>query len=145
MEIKIKLLHPDAVIPRYATQGSSGFDLVAIEDVQIAVGETKLIRTGLSVEFPTGFEMQIRPRSGNSLKTGLRIPNSPSTIDSDFRGELLVLIELIPKNNMVSYQVRKGDRIAQGVICPVVRVQLKEVEQLSDTVRGSGGFGHTGV
>lgn len=143
MKVKVKKLHPDAVLPRYATPGAAGFDLVSIEDVIIQPGDKKLIRTGLSMEIPLGYEMQVRPRSGLSLKTSLRIANSPGTVDSDFRGEVGVIAwNTSPDQPFV---VCKGDRIAQGVIAPVIQASFEEVDELSDTERGAGGFGSTGI
>lgn len=145
MKIKIKKLHPDAIIPRYGSLGAAGFDLVALEDVAFAGHETKLVRTGLSVEIPMGFELQVRPRSGTSLKTPLRVANAPGTVDSDYRGEVCVIMtnSNVPFGGMV--HIKKGDRIAQGVICAVEHVTFEETEDLSDTARGAGGFGSTGV
>jgi dUTP pyrophosphatase len=151
MKVKVKKLHPDAVIPAYATEGSSGFDLVALEDVYIAPGYTKLVRTGLSVAVPTGFELQVRPRSGISLKTPLRIANAPGTVDSDYRGEVCIIItntdgsgyeewEYMSKD----YKITKGERIAQGVICPIIKAEIEVVDDLDATERGEGGFGSTG-
>lgn len=178
MNVKIKRLHPGAVIPRYATAGAAGFDLVAVEDVIIEPGETKTIRTGLAFEIPEGFEMQIRMRSGIAKKTKLRLPNSVATIDSDYRGEVVVMLEntavtdkffdsetgcLVEaeskhartiddkfyKTGYIQNEnariIRKGDRIAQAVISPVMRVQFEEVAELSETERGNGGFGSTGI
>lgn len=150
MNVKIKKLHPDAVVPKYATPGAAGFDLVALEDVNIDPGQTKLVKTGLSVEIPTGYELQIRPRSGTSLKTSLRVANSPGTVDSDYRGEVCVIVTNISAPILsgpyagLPVGVKKGDRIAQGVICPVVQAEFEIVEELSSTDRGSGGFGSTG-
>lgn len=145
MKVKIKRLHPDAQIPRYATLGSAGFDLVAVEDVILTLGLTTLIKTGLSVEVPRGYELQVRPRSGTSLKTGIRITNSPGTIDSDYRGEVGIIAQLVPDGmGTVEFTVKKGDRIAQGVLCPVQQADFEVVEELSDTARGAGGFGSTG-
>lgn len=146
MKVKIKKLHEDAVVPKYATTGSSGFDLVSIEDVSFNIGDTKLVRTGLSVDIEPGYELQVRPRSGLSLKTPLRVANSPGTVDADFRGEVCVIIQCVP----VSYShdsslIKKGDRIAQGVICPIIIAEFEEVRELSETDRGEGGFGHTGT
>lgn len=147
MKIKIKKVHKDAAIPNYATNGSSGFDLHCIEKVVILPGETVLVKTGLIFEVPEGYELQIRPRSGLSLNTPLRISNSPGTIDSDYRGEVCVIIEntsnMHDKTGIVKV-IEKGDRIAQGVICPVIRADFDVVESLSDTERGEGGFGSTG-
>ncbi|MFW5434320.1 dUTP diphosphatase [Paenibacillus apiarius] len=167
--VKIKRLHPDAVIPKYATELAAGFDLVAVEDVIIAPGETKLIPLGFAVQIPEGFEMQIRPRSGVTLKTMLRVGNVPGTIDADFRGEVKVIVDNLHSGNYPdgavhkygfylngtrargsqvrygSYIIRKGDRIAQGVIAPVYRADFIVVDQLGETERGDGGFGSTGT
>lgn len=143
MIVKVKRLHPDAVIPKYATPGAAGFDLVAVEDVFIVPRETKLVPTGIAVEIPWGYEMQIRPRSGFSLKTPLRIANAPGTIDSDFRGEVKIIVTNTSENK--GFYIKKGDRIAQGVIAPVMRAVFEEVDELSETDRGLGGFGSTGV
>ena len=171
MNVKIKCLHPEAIIPRYARHGDAGFDLYSTKDVIIEPGETRLIPTGLAFEIPTGYEMQIRPRSGISLKTKLRVANSPGTIDSGYRGEVKVIIDNLGPDDTYrggrkiryarnidekgiriddyvsdgSYIIRKGDRIVQGVIVPVVRAEFEEVSELSETDRGSGGFGHSGV
>ncbi|AXF39828.1 deoxyuridine 5'-triphosphate nucleotidohydrolase [Paenibacillus phage Ley] len=171
MEVKIKKLHPDAVIPQYATAGAAGFDLVAVEDRLIQPGETKTVSTGLAFEIPEGYEIQIRPRSGVSVRTPLRIPNAPGTIDHDYRGEVKVLLSntshpmyspglflrTIDGDALLdftvaglefetgSYIVQKGDRIAQGIIAPVERAEFTVVGELSETKRGAGGFGHTGV
>jgi len=139
--IKLKRLNENAKIPVYQTEGSSGFDFHASEEVIIEPGETKTIGTGLAMEIPKGFELQVRPRSGLSVKTGLRVSNAPGTVDSDFRGEIRIILDNIGK---LPYNVKIGDRIAQGVICPVENVTFYEKENLSTTLRGSGGFGHTG-
>lgn len=140
MKVKIKKLHEDAVIPKYATEGSSGFDLVAVEDVLLHTGQTKLVKTGLSIIVEQGYEIQVRPRSGLSLKTGLRVVNAPGTVDSDYRGEICVIIQSISG----AYEIKKGDRIAQGVICPIIKAEFEEVSDLDSTDRGLGGFGSTG-
>ncbi|MBD1371832.1 dUTP diphosphatase [Hazenella sp. IB182357] len=166
IQVQIKKIDEEAVIPQYATRGSAGFDLVAHADRIILPGETKLISTGLAFAIPAGYEMQIRPRSGISLKTKLRLPNSPGTIDSDYRGELYVMMENgnVPTGNSGSpldvshqpiegterypegtYIIRRGDRIAQGVIAQVEQAQFVAVKQLDETIRGTGGFGHTGT
>lgn len=158
MKIRIKKLHPDAVVPKYATNGSSGFDLVALEDVAIYPGETALVKTGLAVDVGPGYEMQVRPRSGLSLKTPLRVSNSPGTVDADYRGEVCVIMTntstdkgaLQDKNGTYisglrgTQNIKKGDRIAQGVICPVVQADIEVVDYLDETERGAGGFGSTG-
>jgi len=149
MNITFKKVHPDAITPSYATSGASGFDFVAIEDVTLEAGDTKLIRTGLSMSVPSGYELQIRPRSGLSLKTKLRIANSIGTVDSDFRGEIQVLMwhsgtRSWHDGNDAPIIIRKGDRIAQGVICPVIHVFFHEANSLDETGRGTGGWGSTG-
>lgn len=144
MKVKIKKLHPDAVIPKYAKDGDSGFDFVALEETEIYPGETKLVKTGIAVEIPVGFELQVRPRSGTSLKTPLRVANAPGTVDSGYRGECCVIMTHIGAYDVNPFIIKKGDRIAQGVICPVIRAEFELVEELSDSERGSGGFGSTG-
>lgn len=146
MKIKIKKLHQDATIPMYATSGSAGFDFHSIEDVNIYPGQTIAIKTGLSFEIPIGYELQVRPRSGLSLKTNLRISNSPGTIDSDYRGEVCIIVDNIDfsSETKASYEIKKGDRIAQGVICPIQQVEFEEVDELNKTNRGESGFGSTG-
>lgn len=141
MKVKVKKLHPDAVVPKYATPGASGFDFVAIEDMILHSGETKLVRTGLAIAVDQGYEIQVRPRSGLSLKTGLRVANAPGTVDSDYRGEVCVIIQ----STGGVHEIKKGDRIAQGVVCPILQVEFDEVDDLDDTQRGVGGFGSTGT
>ena len=143
-EILIKRLSKNVPLPKYETDGSSGLDLSANIDIKIEIkpGETKIIPTGLFVGIPKNFEIQIRPRSGLAAKNQISVLNTPGTIDADYRGELkVILINLSDK----IFIVEKGLRIAQMVVCPVVRAKLKEVETLNDTKRGSGGFGSTGV
>lgn len=149
MKVKIKKLHADTVVPKYATPGSAGFDLAAIEDVEIMPGSTKLVKTGLSVEVPLGYELQVRPRSGTSLKTPIRVANSPGTVDSDYRGEVCVIVHNSSQNcpqygGGITVHIKKGERIAQGVVAPVIQAEFEEVDELSDTNRGAGGFGSTG-
>lgn len=148
MEIKIKKLNPDAKVPFYATDGAAGFDLVAVEDVEIHAGCKAIVKTGLAIELPHGFELQIRPRSGLSAKTHLMVSNSPGTVDEDYRGEIMVLLTNVqqPLGSFVHSptKISKGDRIAQGVVAPVYRATFLEVNELSSTERGTGGFGSTG-
>lgn len=149
MKIKIKQLHKDAVIPTYHTHGSSGFDLHALEDVKLLPGETKLVKTGLAMEVPYEYEVQIRPRSGISLKTPLRVANSPGTVDSDYRGEVCVVMQNTSRAWRWPWTkgllIKKGDRVAQGVICNVYRPHMvvTTVDNLTETDRGDGGFGST--
>lgn len=166
MNVKVKRLHPDAVIPKKAHASDAGFDLVAVEDTIIEPGETALIKTGLAFELPPGYEMQIRPRSGVTLKTKLRV--QLGTVDSNYRGEVGVIVDNtwrgryaeelygvdgkpihekdapIPKFTG-SYLIRKGERIAQAIIQRLPDVELVEVEALGDSERGEGGFGSSGV
>lgn len=175
--VKVKPLRPEAELPKYATPGSAGFDLVSMVDTVIEPGEVALIPTGLAFELPPGYMLQVVPRSGISLNTALRVANSPGIVDSDFRGETCVIVENINpveyemvrkrldfqmgyvydlKGNIDkefkfgdflegSYVIRKGDRIAQGIIVPVLRANFIVVDQLSETERGAGGFGSTGT
>lgn len=144
IRIKVNKLHEDAVIPQYQTKGASGFDFHAIEDMEISPRQTILVKTGLSMEIPEGYELQVRPRSGMSLKTKMRIANSPGTVDSDYRGEICIIMENFGMLGSLSFQIKKGDRIAQGVICPVFQAVFIE-DELSETERGEKGFGSTNV
>jgi dUTP pyrophosphatase len=143
-EILVKRLSKEASLPKYETEGSSGLDLAACVDknIEIKPGKSEIIPTGLAVSIPQNFEIQIRPRSGLAAKSQISVLNTPGTIDSDYRGELkVILINLSGK----SFIVEKGLRIAQMVLCPVIKAKFKEVESLEDTKRGSGGFGSTGI
>ena len=143
-EILIKRLSKDVALPKYETKGSSGLDLAANTDKQIKIlpGKSEIIPTGLAVAIPKNFEIQIRPRSGLAAKSQISVLNTPGTIDADYRGELkVILINLSDK----VFIVKKGLRIAQMVLCPVVKAKLKEVTELENTERGSGGFGSTGI
>lgn len=142
MNIKIKKVVEDAIIPKYQTSGSAGFDFHTVEDVTVFPKETKLVSTGLSFEIPEGYELQVRPRSGMSLKTKIRISNAPGTIDSDYRGVVSIIVDNISSHGSLPYEIKKGDRIAQGVICKVNQAVFVEGE-LSETERGEGGFGST--
>lgn len=146
MKVRIKRLPhaKDLPLPYYATEHASGFDLIAAveEPVIIKPMERKAIPTGIVIELPEGFEAQIRPRSGLALKHGITLLNSPGTVDADYRGEIKVLLINLGQEEFV---VKRGDRIAQMVICPVVRVPLEEVQELTPTERGPNGFGSTGV
>lgn len=127
--------------PHYETSGSSGMDLYAAEDFPLRRNCTKLIKTGISIAIPEGFEGQIRPRSGLALKNGITMVNSPGTIDSDYRGEVGVILHNLGDE---TFKVLRGERIAQLIIAPVQRVEVAVVDKLPETDRGEGGFGHTG-
>lgn len=128
-------------LPAYATDGAAGMDVLAAEDVVLQPGGRHAVATGLAMAVPDGFELQVRPRSGLALKHGISLPNTPGTIDSDYRGELkIILINL----GDLPFEVRRGDRIAQLVLAPVVRATWLKVDELDETQRGEGGFGSTG-
>ena len=141
MEIKVKKLNQKAQIPAYQTAEAAGFDLHSIENIILKPGERKLIGTGLAFEIPKGYEIQIRPRSGLAYKYGISVLNSPGTIDSDYRGEIKVLLMNHSNEN---FEIKVGERIAQAVIQEVIQATFEEVDELSDTARGAGGFGSTG-
>jgi dUTP pyrophosphatase len=132
----------DLPLPCYETAGSAGMDARAAEELVIAPGKRGLIGTGFAFAIPAGYEIQVRPRSGLALKKGISIPNTPGTIDSDYRGELKVILINHGEDDFI---IERGDRIAQIVVAPVQRGILKEVAELDETQRGSGGFGSTGV
>ena len=133
--------NPDLPLPAYATAGAAGMDVVAAEDVTIAPGARHAVATGLALAIPAGFEVQVRPRSGLALKQGVTVPNTPGTIDSDYRGELKVILI---NHGHAPFVVTRGDRVAQLVLAPVTQAQWLEVDQLDATARGAGGFGSTG-
>jgi dUTP pyrophosphatase len=145
MKINIVKLHDRAQIPQKQTKGASGFDIHALDDVTIDAGGTALVRTGLAFGIPEGYEMEIRPRSGLSLNSKLRIANAPGTIDSDFTGELFILVDNISNNTAGSYKIKAGDRIAQGVFKKVEEVEIIEAQEIKETERGDGSLGSTGV
>ena len=128
-------------LPDYATDGAAGMDVLAAEDVELAPGRRHAVATGLAVAIPEGFEIQVRPRSGLALKHGIGVPNGPGTIDSDYRGELKVILI---NHGSDTFAIKRGDRIAQLVLAPVIRASWLPVDELDETVRGEGGFGSTG-
>jgi dUTP pyrophosphatase len=143
-EILIKRLSKNITLPKYETDGSSGMDLAAnIEnEIEIEPGKSAVIPTGLAISIPKNFEIQIRPRSGLAAKYQISVLNTPGTIDADYRGELKVILINLSKK---IFKIEKGLRIAQMVLCPVIKANLKEVETLEETKRGTGGFGSTGA
>jgi dUTP pyrophosphatase len=142
MKLRIRKLHPDAVIPQYAhgPEEDAGMDLFSVADALLEPNVPQAVPTGLSIELPPGFEAQIRPRSGLAFKHAISVPNSPGTIDPGYRGEVKVILINLGKQ---AYQVSKGDRIAQMVIARYEAVEIEEGD-LSDTTRGAGGFGSSG-
>lgn len=143
ISVKVKRLpHGEGLpLPAYATPGAAGMDVVSAEDVTLAPGARHAVATGLALAIPQGYEIQVRPRSGLALKHGITVPNTPGTIDSDYRGELkVILINHGPE----PFVIARGDRIAQLMLAPVVQAVWDEVEELDATARGAGGFGSTG-
>ncbi|MDX3910060.1 MAG: dUTP diphosphatase [Sphingobium sp.] len=143
IEIALKRLPHGAGLPHpsYATTGAAGMDVVAAEELDLAPGARHAVATGFAMAIPHGYEVQVRPRSGLALKHGVTVPNTPGTIDSDYRGELKIIMI---NHGDTPFPIRRGDRIAQLVAAPVQQARFAEVEELGDTVRGSGGFGSTG-
>ncbi len=142
VKLLIKKLQKNIVLPEYKTDGSSGMDLMANveQTVKLLPGEKKIISTGIMAAIPKQYEIQIRPRSGLAAKNGISVLNTPGTIDSDYRGEIKVILINLGKD---IFEIKKNDRIAQMIVCPIIKVKLEEVENLPETVRGKGGFGST--
>lgn len=134
----------DLPLPRYASDGASGMDVFAAVDAPLRIdpGATALVPTGLFVAIPEGYEIQVRPRSGLALRHGITVTNSPGTIDSDYRGEVCIVVTNLGREPFV---VNRGDRIAQLVVAESIRAEWEEVDSLDETARGAGGFGHTGL
>lgn len=128
-------------LPNYATDGAAGMDVFAAEDCEIAPGARHAVATGFALAIPEGFEIQVRPRSGLALKHGITVPNTPGTVDCDYRGEVKVILI---NHGSEPFAVARGDRIAQLVLAPVAQARWNEVEELDETARGAGGFGSTG-
>lgn len=144
VEVRVKRLNHGAEmpLPEYATLGAAGMDICAAESVNLRVGKRHAVATGFAFAIPEGYEVQVRPRSGLALKHGITCLNTPGTIDSDYRGEVKVILANLGDDE---FMINKGDRIAQIVVAPVTRGTMVEVEALDDTERGTGGFGSTGV
>ena len=142
-KVLIKKLNPDVVLPAYKTNGASGMDLMAFieEPIKIAPNSSYLVPTGLSVAFSGDYEVQIRPRSGLAAKKNITVLNTPGTIDSDYRGEIKIILFNHGKDNFL---INNKDRVAQMILTPVVKMEFEETASLPDTVRGEGGFGSTG-
>lgn len=128
-------------LPAYATSGAAGMDVLSAESVTLKPGQRHAVATGLAMAIPQGFEIQVRPRSGLALKHGISVPNTPGTIDSDYRGELKIILI---NHGSDEFTIARGDRVAQLVLAPVVQASWDEVEELDETARGEGGFGSTG-
>lgn len=160
VQIGFKKIHPNAVLPKYAHEGDAGMDVCAVEDVTLKPFTATLVHTGLQVEIPKGYEIQVRPRSGLALKESITVLNSPGTIDEGYKGEIGVILYWAPSltsaintdacsylyhNSDCRHTIHKGDRIAQLVVAPVTRCEPIEIADVSTTERGLGGFGSTGV
>ena len=159
IKIGFKRVHPNAVLPKYAHEGDAGMDVCAVEDVELKPGKATLVSTGLIADIPEGYEIQVRPRSGLALKQNITVWNSPGTVDQNYRGVIGVImlyqpslsdiqlkgLGLVFPINVESKIIHQGDRIAQLVVAPVTRCNPVEVKEVSDTDRGTGGFGSTGV
>ena len=142
MTVKFRKSDPDAVLPAYAHPGDAGMDVRSVEEVTIEPGGRKLVRTGLVMMLPPGYEAQVRPRSGLALKNGITVLNTPGTIDEGYRGEVGVILANFGTE---PFQVEKGAKIAQIVVAPCTRAEIVETDEVDETIRGTGGFGSTGV
>lgn len=142
MNIKILKLAENAIIPQYAHEDDAGLDLFSLDNLTIKPGQIELVHTGIAIELPENTEAQIRPKSGLALKFGITVLNSPGTIDAGYRGEICVILINHGANE---FEIKKGAKIAQMVITPVLHVHIQEVVNLEETARGSGGFGSTGA
>ncbi|GIM27465.1 deoxyuridine 5'-triphosphate nucleotidohydrolase [Clostridium polyendosporum] len=140
--LKVHRIHEDAILPNYAHEGDAGLDLYSVEELLLESGETKLVKTGIRIELPKNTEAQVRPRSGLALKHSVTLLNTPGTIDEGYRGEVGVIMI---NHGKKPFKVEKGMKIAQLVVKPIWRVGVEEVSNLSDTERGKGGFGSTGL
>lgn len=140
--VKFKKLHPDAKIPVYATDQAAGADLSSVEKAVVPAGGRTIVKCGFAMEIPPGFEVQVRPRSGLAAKHGITVLNTPGTIDSDYRGEMMVILI---NHGAYHFEIEPGDRIAQMVLSPVLQPIWQEVDELGETERGEGRFGSTGV
>ena len=158
MKLGYKKVHPEAKLPSYAHEGDAGMDVYAVEDVELNPFTPTLVKTGLIAEIPTGYEIQVRPRSGLALKQGITVFNAPGTVDCGYKGEIGVILLWSPSaatsqddgsfanfSGKVCAEIHKGDRIAQLVLAPVTKAEVVEVTEVSETERGTGGFGSTGV
>ena len=143
VDVRIKRLpHGHGLdLPAYATAGAAGMDVLAAENVTLKPGQRHAVATGFAVAIPDGYEIQVRPRSGLALKHGISVPNTPGTIDSDYRGEVKIIMI---NHGDEAFAIQRGDRVAQLVLAPVTRAAWYAVEELDDTERGAGGFGSTG-
>ena len=143
VKVLVKKLNSKVKLPSYKTEGSSGMDLIAFVDkpIEIKPNNSALIPTGLSIAIPEDFEVQIRPRSGLAAKSNISVLNTPGTIDSDYRGELKIILF---NHSKVNFTINNNDRVAQMILTPIIKMELEESDKLPDSIRGEGGFGSTG-
>ena len=143
VKVFIKKLNSSAKLPSYKTSGASGMDLMACieKTINLEPGKSCLVPTGLSVAFPKEYEIQIRPRSGLAAKNNISVLNTPGTIDSDYRGELKIILY---NHSKVNFTINNNDRVAQMILTPIIKMELEESDKLPDSIRGEGGFGSTG-
>ena len=143
VKVFIKKLNSSAKLPSYKTSGASGMDLMACieKTINLEPGKSCLVPTGLSVAFPKEYEIQIRPRSGLAAKNNISVLNTPGTIDSDYRGELKIILF---NHSKVNFTINNNDRVAQMILTPIIKMELEESDRLPDSIRGKGGFGSTG-
>ena len=143
IKVLIKKLNPSVQLPSYKTNGASGMDLMAFieKPINLEPGKSCLVPTGLSVAFPQEYEIQIRPRSGLAAKNNISVLNTPGTIDSDYRGEIKIILFNHSNDNFI---INKNDRVAQMVLTPIIKMELEETNELPESIRGEGGFGSTG-
>ena len=143
VKILVKKFGKNIKLPTYKTSGSSGMDLMAYlkKKIKVNAGKKIIVPTGIAIALPKNYEAQIRPRSGLAAKNGISVLNTPGTIDSDYRGEIKIILINLSKE---TFTIKPGDRIAQMIFCPVIKANLKEVEKLPTTIRGKKGFGSTG-
>ena len=142
MTLRFKRIHPDATLPSYAHASDAGMEVRSVEDVTVPAKGRVLVHTGLVMLLPPMYEAQVRPRSGLALKHGITVLNTPGTIDSGYRGEVGVILANFGDGD---FEVKKGDKVAQIVVAPVVQAEIEEAGEIDETDRGSGGFGSTGV
>ncbi len=144
VEVKMQLLpsYEGLPLPAYQTEGAAGFDFYAAESIHLPRGDYAMIATGVKVAIPNGYELQVRPRSGLAAKYGITVLNAPGTVDSDYRGEIKIILINLGKSD---FSIERGMRIAQGIIAPYVKGEFSVVASLEETERGDGGFGHTGL
>ena len=143
VKVLVKKLSPTVQLPTYKTNGASGMDLMAFVEkpINLKPGKSCLVPTGLSVAFPKEYEIQIRPRSGLAAKNNISVLNTPGTIDSDYRGELKIILY---NHSKVNFTINNNDRVAQMILTPIIKMELEESDKLPDSIRGEGGFGSTG-